>query len=41
MIEKLTGFPENVAAFACHGEVTRRDYGTVLVPTIELALEDA
>jgi hypothetical protein len=38
MIEKLTGFPENVVAFACHGEVSRKDYETVLVPTVEAAL---
>ena len=38
MIEALTGFPENVAAFACKGHVTRDDYETVLVPAIESAL---
>jgi hypothetical protein len=39
MIERLAGFPENVVAFACHGQVTRRDYETALVPTVELALK--
>jgi hypothetical protein len=39
MIEKLTGFPGNVVAFACHGEVTRRDYEAVLVPAVEAALK--
>ncbi|QUR69835.1 STAS/SEC14 domain-containing protein [Mycobacterium spongiae] len=35
MIEALTGFPDNVAAFACHGHVTKDDYETVLIPDIE------
>ena len=39
MIEALEGFPANVAAFACHGHVTRKDYDTVLVPVVEDALE--
>jgi len=39
MIELLEGFPANVAAFACHGHVTREDYDTVLVPVVERALE--
>ena len=34
MIEALPGFPENVAAFACHGHVTKADYDTVLVPDV-------
>lgn len=34
MIEKLTGFPDNVAAFTCHGHVTKADYETVLIPAI-------
>jgi hypothetical protein len=25
MIEALTGFPDNVAAFVCHGHVTKTD----------------
>ena len=32
MIEQLTGFPENVAAFRCTGHVTKEDYTGVLVP---------
>ena len=40
MIEALEGFPGNVAAFACHGHVTRKDYDTVLVPVVEQALEE-
>jgi hypothetical protein len=40
MIEKLTGLPETVAAFACHGQVTRADYTSILVPEIERLLRD-
>lgn len=39
MIEELTGFPDNVAAFACHGHVTKSDYETVLIPDVEKRLE--
>jgi SpoIIAA-like len=39
MIEALSGFPQNVVAFACKGHVTKRDYETVLVPAVEKALE--
>jgi hypothetical protein len=38
MIEALKDFPGNVVAVACEGHVTRRDYETVLVPTVEAAL---
>jgi SpoIIAA-like len=38
MIELLRGFPDNVVAIKCHGEVTRKDYDTVLVPAVEKAL---
>ncbi len=34
MIELLKDFPDNVAAFACHGQVTKADYETVLIPDI-------
>ena len=34
MIEMLKGFPENVAAYACHGHVTKADYDTVLMPDV-------
>ncbi len=40
MIEALKDFPENVAAFVCHGHVTRSDYDTVLVPAVEKALKE-
>ena len=40
MIEALTGFPDDVAAFACHGHVTKADYETVLIPDIEKRLLD-
>ena len=39
MIEVLEGFPANVAAFVCHGHVTRKDYDSVLVPMVEEKLE--
>ena len=40
MIEHLEGFPENTAAFACHGHVTREDYLKTLVPVVEKAFAD-
>ena len=39
MIEQLKGFPDNVLAFACREQVTRRDYESVLVPAVEAALK--
>lgn len=39
MIEALTGFPEDVAAFACRGHVTKADYESVLIPGVEKRLE--
>jgi hypothetical protein len=39
VIEVLTGFPDNVAAFSCHGHVTKADYETVLIPDVEKRLE--
>ena len=39
MIEALTGFPDNVVAFACRGHVSRKDYDDVLVPVVEQALQ--
>ncbi len=38
MIELLKGFPSNVVAIACHGEVTKKDYDDVLIPAVEKAL---
>ncbi len=35
MIELLKGFPDNVAAFALHGQVTKADYDRVLIPDFE------
>jgi hypothetical protein len=35
MIELLKGFPDNVAAFAFHGHVTKPDYDQVLIPDFE------
>lgn len=35
MIELLKDFPDNVAAFALHGHVTKSDYDTVLIPDLE------
>lgn len=39
MIEPLAGFPDDVAAFACHGHVTKSDYESVLIPAINKKLE--
>lgn len=39
MIELMTGFPANVVALACHGQVTRRDYEADLVPAVEATLK--
>ncbi len=38
MIELLKDFPDNVAAFAFYGHVTKADYDTVLIPDFEDAL---
>jgi hypothetical protein len=35
VIEVLKHFPDNVAAFARHGHLTKADYETVLIPAIE------
>jgi hypothetical protein len=40
MIEHLKSFPGNVLAFVCHGQVTKQDYATVLIPAVEKALEE-
>ena len=39
MIEALSGFPDDIVAVACKGHVTRHDYETVLIPTVEKALK--
>ena len=40
MIEQLKDFPDNVVAVVCKGHVTKADYDTVLVPTVEKALKN-
>jgi hypothetical protein len=35
VIEMLKDFPDDVAAFAFHGHVTKTDYDTVLIPGFE------
>lgn len=35
MIRPLTGFADDVAAFACQGHVSKADYETVLIPDVE------
>ena len=39
MITRLSGFASDVVAVACSGHVTRSDYETVLIPTVEAALK--
>lgn len=39
MIELLKGFPDDVVAVHCSGQVTRKDYDTVLIPAVEKALQ--
>ena len=39
MIETLSGFPDNILAFVCHGQVTKADYDTVIIPATEKALK--
>lgn len=39
MIKRLDGFPDNVVAVACLGQVSRHDYETVLIPTVDAALK--
>lgn len=39
MIEQLSGFPGNVAAFVCTGRVTKADYDAVLLPAVRKALQ--
>lgn len=38
MIEQLSGFPGNVLAFVAHGQVTKEDYESVIIPTAEKAM---
>ena len=39
VIEKLQDFPDNVAAYACHGHLTKADNESVLIPDIEEKLD--
>jgi SpoIIAA-like len=38
MIERMSDFPGHVLGFVCSGRVTKADYETVLLPTVESAL---
>lgn len=38
MIERLSGLPDNVLGFVCHGHVSKEDYETVLIPAVADAL---
>lgn len=40
MIELLKGFPGNVVAIACHGDVSKKDYDDVLIPAVDKALSE-
>lgn len=35
MIEVLTGFPDRVVAVVLHGQITKADYDTVLIPELD------
>jgi len=39
MIELLEGFPDNVVALTCKGQVSQTDYVKVLEPAVERALK--
>jgi hypothetical protein len=39
MIEAIAGFPDGVVAFSAKGQVTRKDYEEVLIPTVESAFK--
>jgi SpoIIAA-like len=39
MIETLSHFPSQVAAFRCSGRVTRREYEIFVIPAVRKALE--
>ena len=39
MIEILKNFPDNVIAISCEGQVTKEDFGEILVPAILEALK--
>ena len=39
MIELIEGLPDGVVAVRCSGHVTRNDYETVLIPTVEAKLK--
>jgi hypothetical protein len=38
MLEIVAGFPERVLAFSVKGRLTKKDYGEVLIPTVNRAL---
>lgn len=40
MIEDLHGFPDDVVAFACRGQVSASEYAAVVTPRMEPALEE-
>lgn len=39
MIEFLAGFPDDIVAFAAHGEVTEDDYRKTLIPVVDETLK--
>ena len=41
MIESLQDFPKGVVAFTGKGQITKQDYETVLIPSVEEALKQA
>ena len=39
MIETIAGLPDNVVGFIAKGQLTKKDYEDVLIPTVEDALK--
>lgn len=40
MIEIISNQPDNVLAFTAHGQVTEKDYESVLIPAVEAKLKE-
>jgi hypothetical protein len=40
LMQRLSGFPANVLAFACRGRVTKKDYETVFTPAVDAVAKE-